>query len=61
MYGKIFARSATGKSVRGTTVVRRTVRTLATFVTMGGLPAKNAKIDGLRINARNVLRKSVRG
>ena len=60
MYGQIFARSATPKSVRGTTVVRRTVRTLATFVRMAGLPVRNAKIIGLRISAGNVPRKSVR-
>ena len=60
MYGQIFAQSATQKNVRGTTVVRRTVKTLATFVRMAGLPATNAKMIGLRINAGNVAPKSVR-
>jgi hypothetical protein len=59
MYGQIFAQSATQKSVRGTTVVRRTVKTLATFVRMAG-PVRNAKIIGLRRNAENVPQKSVR-
>ena len=59
MYGQIFAQSATQKNVRGTTVVRRTVKTLATFVRMAGLPATIAKMIGLRINAENVTRKSV--
>ena len=59
MYGQIFAQSATQKNVRGTTVVRRTVKTLATFVRMTGILARNVKIIGLRINAENVTRKSV--
>ena len=60
MYGQIFAQSATQKNVRGTTVVRRTVKTLATFVRMAGIPAMSVKITGLRINARNVPRKNVK-
>ena len=60
MYGQIFAQSATQKNVRGTTVVRRTVKTLATFVRMTGILARNVKITGLRINARNVPRKNVK-
>ena len=60
MYGQIFAQSATQKNVRGTTVVRRTVKTLATFVRMTGILARNVKTIGLRINAENVTRKSVR-
>ena len=59
MYGQIFAQSATQKNVRGTTVVRRTVKTLATFVRMTGILARNVKMIGLRINAENVTRKSV--
>ena len=60
MYGQIFAQSATQKNVRGTTVVRRTVKTLATFVRMTGILARNVKMIGLRINAGNVPLKSVR-
>ena len=59
MYGQIFAQSATQKNVRGTTVVRRTVKTLATFVRMTGILARNVEMIGLRINAENVTRKSV--
>merc|ERR1712051_268862 len=59
MYGQIFAQSATQKNVRGTTVVRRTVKTLATIVRMTGLLARNVKMIGLRINAGNVAPKSV--
>ena len=59
MYGQSFAQSATQKNVRGTTVVRRTVKTLATFVRMTGILARNVKMIGLRINAENVTRKSV--
>ena len=59
MYGQIFAQSATQKNVRGTTVVRRTVKTLATFVRMTGILARNVQMIGLRINAENVPRKSV--
>ena len=61
MYGKIFAQSAMQKSVRGTTVVRRIVKTLAIFARIAGVPpARNARIIGLRINAGNVPRESVR-